>query len=254
MNPNARTIQWHPQRTLSSLTFTVSVFTAISLVAWGASPYSSFLHHDVHSSRGVPDLMFVLGWLLMCVAMMLPTALPLLAALERVVADRSDAPRALVMASFGFLGVWLLFGVIARLEDVLLHALVDSSLWLSTHPRVITASLLTVAGAYQLSPLAAKCASACRSPFGFIARGWTGQRDLILQAARIGVAYGLSCFGCCWPLMAVMFAVGMTNLAWMFALTLVMLAQKHSQHGLLVLRLSGVGFLSVALAVSLNVI
>jgi predicted metal-binding membrane protein len=227
----------------SGVLWLVIALTSISLVAWGASPYSSFLHHDVHSSRGWPDLVFVLGWLLMCVAMMLPTAFPLLAALERVVSDRVDSGWVVWAASFGFLGVWLLFGVLARFEDVLLHALVDSSAWLSTHPRVITASLLTVAGAYQLSPLAAQCASACRSPFGFIARGWTGQPDVLAQAVRIGVSYGLSCFGCCWPLMAVMFAVGMSNPVWMLGLTLVMLAQKHSKFGRVVVVLSGMGLL-----------
>jgi predicted metal-binding membrane protein len=81
---------------------------------------------------------------------------------------------------------------------------------------------------------------------GFIARAWTGQPNVRMQVARMGWEYGLSCFGCCWPLMAVMCALGMSNLVWMLIFTLVMIFQKHDRYGKLVTTASGVTLLTVA--------
>jgi hypothetical protein len=72
------------QLTLTTVAIAVSLLAGLGLVTWGMSPYAYLLQHDNIAVRGWPDGLFVLGWLLMCVAMMLPTALPLLAAIERV--------------------------------------------------------------------------------------------------------------------------------------------------------------------------
>jgi predicted metal-binding membrane protein len=118
--------------------------------------------------------------------------------------------------------------------------------WLSVHPQRVGAILASLAGIYLLLPIAQRCVSACQSPLGFIARAWTGLPDVRMQVARMGWEYGLSCFGCCWPLMAVMCALGMGNPAWMLVFTLVMILQKHDRYGKLVTTASGLILLTVA--------
>ena len=232
--------------TLTTIVIAVSLLAGLGLVLWGISPFASLLNHDSMSVRGLPDVLFVLGWLLMCVAMMLPTALPLLAAVERLTSQRADTRQLISIAALGFLGVWLGSGILVRMGDVWLHRLMHQHVWLSAHPKQVGAILLSLAGVYLLLPIAQKCVSACQSPMGFIARAWTGQPNVRLQVARMGWEYGLSCFGCCWPLMAVMCALGMSNLVWMLIFTLVMIFQKHDRYGKLVTTASGVTLLTVA--------
>ena len=226
--------------TLTAVVIAVSLLAAIGLWIWGMSPLAYFLKHDAATDRGLPDVLFLLGWLLMCIAMMLPTALPLLAAVERLTAHRLDASRLIVIAALGFLGVWLGAGILVRGGDIVLHTLVGQVSWLAAHTNLIGAALLSMGGIYLLLPIALQCVKACRSPMGFIARGWTGQSNVMTQSAQIGMNYGISCFGCCWPLMAVMCALGMSNPVWMLSFTLVMILQKHSRYGRSVTIASGI--------------
>ncbi len=232
--------------TLTTIVLAVSLLAGLGLVLWGISPFASLLSHDSMSVRGLPDVLFVLGWLLMCVAMMLPTALPLLAAIERLTSQRADTRQLTSIAAVGFLSVWLGSGILVRMGDVWFHQLMLQNTWLSVHPRQVGAGLLSIAGVYLLLPIAQKCVSACQSPMGFIARAWTGQPNVRRQVARMGWEYGLSCFGCCWPLMSIMCALGMSNLVWMLIFTLLMMLQKHDRYGKLVTTTSGITILTVA--------
>jgi predicted metal-binding membrane protein len=241
--------QFSYQSTLTMVVIAVSLAAGLGLLTWGISPFAYFLNHEGAAVRGWPDVLFVLGWLLMCVAMMLPTALPLLAAVERLTLQRSDTRRLTFIAALGFLGVWLAAGVVVRFGDVLLHALTHQVKWLSAHPNQLGAVLLSIAGIYLVLPIAQKCVSACQSPMGFIARAWTGKPNAKAQVARMGLEYGLSCFGCCWPLMGVMCALGMSNPVWMLSFTLVMMLQKHNSYGRLVTNICGVVLLSSAVVI-----
>ncbi len=234
------------QLTMTTVAIAISLLSGLGLVTWGLSPFSYLLQHDHLAVRGWPDLLFVLGWLLMCVAMMLPTALPLLAAIERLTSSRADTGQLTTIAAVGFLGVWLGSGVLVRGVDVLFHTVIQQNAWLSAHPDRVGAMLLSIAGIYLLLPIAQRCVTACQSPMGFIARTWTGQSDVKRQVAQMGWEYGLSCFGCCWPLMAVMCVLGMSNPAWMLVFTLVMILQKHDHYGKLVTTASGVMLLAIA--------
>lgn len=227
------------QITLTLVVIVVSLLAGLSLLVWGVSPFAYLLEHSNVAIHGWPDLLFLLGWLLMCVAMMLPTALPLLAAIERLTNQREDTQKLITIAATGFLMVWLVTGMVVRLGDILLHKLGNQNSWLVTHPNQLGAALLSFAGIYLLLPIAQKCVSACQSPMGFIARSWTGQADTNMQVARMGWEYGLSCFGCCWPLMVVMCVLGMSNPFWMLSFTLLMILQKHNRYGRLVTTASG---------------
>jgi predicted metal-binding membrane protein len=227
------------QFTLTVVVVLASLVSGLGLLIWGISPFAYLLEHSGMAVHGWPDLLFLLGWLLMCVAMMLPTALPLLAAIERLTNQRPDTRKLISIAAAGFLGIWLGAGVMVRLGDALLHKLVSQNSWLVTHPNQLGVVLLSLAGIYLLLPIAQQCVKACQSPMGFIARLWTGQADANMQVARMGWEYGLSCFGCCWPLMVVMCVLGMSNPFWMLSFTLLMILQKHNRYGRLVTIASG---------------
>jgi predicted metal-binding membrane protein len=99
---------------------------------------------------------------------------------------------------------------------------------------------LVLAGAFQLSPLKRRCLTACRSPRTFAVAHWHGERRPAVEAATIGVAYGASCVGCCWALMAVCLAGGTAHLATMVPLAVVMAAERTTRTGLRLVRPIGV--------------
>jgi predicted metal-binding membrane protein len=212
----------------------VAIASLLALAFWGASPTGRFLEH--HAAQGLADPpavtlgAFVLAWLLMTTATMLPTAAPLVAAFARMTEHRPDRTALTWCVVGGFTMVWAAVGVAAGMADVTAHWVVDHTS-LHHHPHLLAANGLAVAGLYQLSPLAARCARACRSPMSFFGRHWTGRSDARRQALRIGAAYGASCLGCCASLMVVMLGVGMGNLAWMLGLGAVAAACKHPTSG-----------------------
>ena len=205
--------------------------------------------HDLHAPVAVPGgsmdvglaLLFLAGWMLMSTAMMLPTALPLVALLERA----GGSPCALVGA-LAFLAVWFSLG-----PAIWLASSTVAGLWgpETTEAALFRGAALIIAGVYQLSPLARRCLDACRRPFGFLARHWGATGSRLSDAAAIGAAYGFSCVGCCAALMVVMVLVGCTDLAWMLALGLVMALQKHAPFGRRLVLPVGITLLAAGLAV-----
>ena len=174
-----------------------------ALVVWGRSPYARFLDHknlDLVRVEGAPVLLlFVLGWVLMTVAMMLPTSLPLVTLFRGIVRQRVDRGWLISMLLVGYLSVWTIFGLVVHAGDAMLHALVASQAWLAERASLISAATLLQAGAYQFTPLKYHCLERCRSPLAFIVGRWRG-RHPGGEAFRLGVAHGLFCVGCCWSL------------------------------------------------------
>jgi predicted metal-binding membrane protein len=183
-------------------------------------------HHAPSTSAGATgQLAFALGWLVMVVAMMLVPSQRFVRTLARLLDGRRRSGLLVVAGLGGFALVWLLVGELFQLGDLGVHAVVDATPWLGSHPYLVTAAALAVAGAYQLTPVKARCLRACRQPAGFVARGWHG-RAPALELFQIGTAYGWSCAGCCWALMLVMFGAGLASLGLMAALAAVMLAER----------------------------
>lgn len=203
-----------------------------ALWAWERSPEARFLHHA--GGTGAPPVfeiaLFVTGWSVMTVAMMLPTTLPLVRMFRALVARRRH-PALLVGALLGgYLVTWVGFGALVYLGDRVVHLVVDASPWLAAHPQLIAGSVLLAAGGYQFSTLKYRCLDECRSPLGFLMNRWRGRRERA-EAFAIGIAHGLFCVGCCWSLMLVMFALGLGNLAWMFVLGVLMAIEKNAPIG-----------------------
>lgn len=167
--------------------------------------------------------LFLAGWMLMTVAMMLPASLSFLRAAQRlggmVAGAWAGAAYGAVWLAVGggmWVALWLSGGLLLRLPPGGVETLAGMS--------------LLGAAIYQVSPLARSCQRACARPFGILARHWTG-RSRHADALTAGAHYGLSCVGCCVPMIALMFVVGMNDVVWLLVLALLMAAQKHHAWG-----------------------
>jgi predicted metal-binding membrane protein len=169
----------------------------------------------------------------MLVAMMLPTSLPLVTLFRRLVRQRSNHTRLVVLLMAGYLGIWTLFGVIVLIGDLGLHQALEGIEWfewLEDNAWALGGPTLVLAGLYQFTPLKYHCLDKCRSPLSFIVEHWRGSHEQA-QAFRLGVHHGIFCIGCCWSLMLLMFAVGMGNIGWMLVLGTVMAVEKNMPWG-----------------------
>jgi predicted metal-binding membrane protein len=207
------------------------------LALWlGEDSASAFLNHQHHLAHlGKPSALFVLlfiaGWTVMTVAMMLPTSLPILTAYQALARERADRALLLALVITGYLLTWALFGAVVYLAFLLLQQLMTSSAWLERHAWAGTPALLLLAGAFQFSSLKYRCLDKCRSPFSFVVGHWQGRHHRRM-AFRLGLDHGIFCVGCCWALMLLMFAVGVgSSLAWMFVLAVVMGVEKNVSWG-----------------------
>lgn len=221
--------------------------------------------HHAASLAPAAVVAFLAMWLAMVVAMMLPTAMPMVVAIRRVGAPTGRVGSLVVALVAGYLSVWLAAGVAALLVDSGVRAAL-AALSPATGPmpgmrmpappaqQAVAGAVVLAAGVFQLSPVAARCVRACRSPFGFFARGWSGGDGVHRQALRIGLRYGASCLGCCAAAMAVLLVVGMAQLWWMAGAGALMAVQKSGPAGVRVARVVGAllavaGFALVAHAV-----
>jgi predicted metal-binding membrane protein len=219
------------QAILGSLLVALAASAWLALWMWGTSPYARYLHHE----GGVGPLpleaaLFAAGWVLMIIAMMLPSSVPLVMTFGLLVRRRRRPGVLVALLLGGYLAVWAGFGLGAWLLDRAIHAAVDALPWLAAHPQLILGSTLLAAGLWQFSPLRDRCLDECRSPLGFVMNRWRGASEG-REAFAMGVAHGAFCVGCCWSLMLVMFGVGLANVAAMLALGGITAVEKNLPSG-----------------------
>ncbi len=207
----------------------------LALWAWGRSPGGLFYAHhgaglDAFEGDSTFALVFVAGWIVMVVAMMLPTSLPLITLFRTVAGRRQDRTLLVTLLIAGYLAVWTLFGALVYSGGWTLHRLSEPSALLGANPWVLGAGILLLAGVYQFTPLKYRCLEKCRSPLSFVTEHWRGSGERS-QALRLGAHHGLFCVGCCWSLMLLMFVVGAGSLGWMLALGAVMAVEKNVAWG-----------------------
>ena len=209
----------------------------LALWLWGQSPYSRFLEHGQLGGIGhartpilISATLYIAGWTLMTIAMMLPTTLPLLEIFRRLTRQRREQLKLIALVILGYLAVWVCFGGAAHLADWLIHELVERSGWLEQNVWIIGASTLFMAGAFQFSRLKYRCLDKCRAPLSFVMEHWRGRHDY-KNALLLGSRHGIFCVGCCWALMLLMFGVGVGNLGWMLALGVIMAMEKNMPWG-----------------------
>ncbi len=218
------------------------------LYLWSTTPSATSPHAMHGAAAAARPVAFLAGWMLMTAAMMLPSAMPLLAALDRIARNLSRRHELPVLAALAYLGVWGLVGIAAWTTS----AAAQAYLLPRASSQVVSAiagACLVLAGAFGLSPLAGACLRACRRPFGFLARYWSGGSSARLQASKIGAAYGVSCVGCCVPMLGTMFVVGMANVAITIAMAAVMVVMKTSAMGTRVAQLLSIALIAVGVAI-----
>jgi predicted metal-binding membrane protein len=221
------------RRPLSVALIMLSVLAWLALWWWGQSPYSRYLdHHNLEAVTDNLGLMplFVAGWVVMTIAMMLPTSLPLIARFDALTRRRPDHIRLVGLLVSGYLAAWTLFGLVIYAGDYVLHQTIGHVHWLEENAWLLGAGALLLAGIYQFTPLKYLCLEKCRSPLNFITAHWRGQHEM-RQAFTLGVHHGLFCVGCCWSLMLLMFAIGAGSLGWMLALGALMAVEKNVSWG-----------------------
>jgi predicted metal-binding membrane protein len=167
-------------------------------------------------------------WVAMMAGMMLPSAMPMVLAhaeVERRKRELGRDARFGASAAFvaGYLLLWTAFGLVAYGLFGLVGSFdLDALMW-DHGGRYVAAGVIAVAAVYQLTPVKDVCLSKCRSPLAFVVGRW---RDGRMGAARMGTEQGAWCVGCCWAIMATLFALGLMSIAWMAAIGGLVAAEK----------------------------
>lgn len=233
----------------------VAAIVAIAAIAWtwillgagtgmsavemaGGAGMAGMVMQPAVWTPGYAALMFAMWWVMM-VAMMLPSATPMLllfARMNRVAraADRPYVPTGAFAA--GYLVVWGGFSALATLLQSVLEQLGLLSPMMTSTSYWLGGAILTAAGLWQVTPIKSVCLSHCRSPIGFLMTSWRPGR---LGAFRMGFEHGAFCLGCCWFLMGLLFFGGVMNLFWIAGLALFVLLEKTVPLGLRIARIAG---------------
>ena len=186
-----------------------------------------------------PDLsMLFVMWAVMMVAMMLPSAAPVIVLAVGTYRRRAGPAAWLIAGVFlgGYLIAWCLFSAVAALAQDGLHRMALLSPSMTASSAFLGGAILIVAGAYQWLPFKERCLSHCRSPMGFLMTEW---REGLRGALRMGFRHGAFCVGCCWALMLLLFFAGVMNLVWVAAIAVLVLVEKASRLGPLAGRVTG---------------
>ncbi len=180
-------------------------------------------------------IVMLLMWWIMMIAMMTPSAAPMILLYGWVTRHAQAGGHlqqgAVPTAAFagGYLLAWLGFSLVATLLMwALERAVFISAMTMSSTNAWLSAAILIFAGLYELSPLKHACLQRCRNPADFLSRHW---RPGPSGAVRMGLEHGLFCVGCCWVLMALLFVGGIMNVLWIAILALFVTLEKVSPHG-----------------------
>jgi len=205
----------------------VTVAAWVAFLAQAASPSSM----AVDTMSAGPDLVgatgFIVAWVVMMAAMMLPSAAPLVLLYRAAGSDGRAANTVPLVA--GYLLAWAVFGAFVYATQQALSVAIHSSSALSDARPYAVAGTLAIAGIYQFTPLKQACLRQCRSPLGFLMHRW--RRTGALNALRLGAEHGVYCVGCCWGLMAVLVVAGAMSLIWVVLIALIVFVEKLMPFG-----------------------
>jgi predicted metal-binding membrane protein len=219
-------------------TVTLIALLAASMLAWAYILSGARMDME---SMSMPDMtmpmtgnwtasyfaLMLAMWGIMMVAMMLPSAAPMIllfASVERRRRDGSPLPATTLFVG-AYVVVWIGFSVAATLLQWQLEFVALLSPVMASANALFAAIVLILAGLYQFTPLKQACLRGCRSPLEFISRFWSS------GAFRMGLRHGLYCVGCCWMLMLLLFVGGVMNLLWVALIAAFILAEKIAPRG-----------------------
>ncbi len=171
---------------------------------------------------------YISAWVVMMAAMMFPSIAPMVLVYRMIESRRPHPPGATSRASTslfvaGYLASWTVFGLLAYALFVGVRSFsIDSFSWHRGGPY-LAGGVLLAAAIYQLTPAKDACLTRCRGPFQFLSHAW---RDGPIGAFRMGVEHGGWCVGCCWALMAALFALGIMSVGWMVFVSALIAIEK----------------------------
>jgi predicted metal-binding membrane protein len=195
---------------------------------------------DLHEWGAADVFLLFVMWAVMMVAMMVPSAAPMILSFVTVNQRRQAAARPFAPVSIfilGYLAVWTAFSALATLAEWGLHQAALLSTTMTATSPALNGGLLIAAGIFQWTPVKRTCLTGCRSPLSFLMSEW---RDGTAGAFLMGLRHGAYCVGCCWFLMALLFVAGVMNLLWVAVIALFVLAEKIVPKGELLARVAGV--------------
>jgi predicted metal-binding membrane protein len=203
----------------------VVLLLALSVLAWQWSAHwMSGMDDGPWTALGT--LGGFLGiWVTMMAAMMLPSVAPTIALYSKLTRQRS--PWSPLAFTAGYLVTWAGAGLVAFGIAAAADGLGDGVLAWDRAGRAVAGLTLLVAAGYELTPLKDVCLGKCHSPLGFLLGCW---RDGPRGALWMGMRNGAWCVGCCWALMASLFALGVMSLAWMALIAAIIATEKLLPH------------------------
>jgi predicted metal-binding membrane protein len=207
---------------------------------------------EPHEWGATTILLLFCMWSVMMVAMMVPSAAPMILAFLTMNQRRRATGHPLLPTGIfllGYLAIWTAFSVAATLAEWGLHqaALLTSSM-AATSPA-LNGGLLIAAGVFQWTPLKRACLRGCRSPLSFLMSEW---RDGTAGAFVMGLRHGSYCVGCCWILMALLFVAGVMNLIWVALVALFVMAEKILAKGEFLAHVAGVALVIAGFALMIR--
>lgn len=220
----------------------IGAVTAVTASGWGWMLYMDWMMRDMMRGgssiawmpppagaggwSGYDFWMLFAMWAIMMVAMMTPSAVPMLRMYRVVQRNRSRQTLKVVpwmIFLVGYLASWAAYSAVISVVQWPLHewGLLDPMM--DSRSQLFSGILLIVAGLYQWTPWKDACLTLCRTPMQFLLAHW---KDGHAGALQMSFEHGLYCIGCCWALMLVLFAVGMMNMLWVAAITLFVIIEK----------------------------
>jgi predicted metal-binding membrane protein len=205
---------------------------ALAAAAWALLVWQwAVMGEDMSLTMGMGAPVYIALWVAMMVAIMFPTAAPMVLMFARVHNKRKAEGKPFVptwVFTGAYILVWSATGIIAWALAAGGDAVAGRSEWISDHAGQIGGGLLIVAGVYQLTPLKNICLTKCRNPLSFILNYW---RDGMGGSFRMGLDHAVFCLGCCWLLFMILLPLGMMNVAILALITILIFAEKSTAFG-----------------------
>jgi predicted metal-binding membrane protein len=226
----------------------LGLLLALAAAAWAALVWQG-TGADMDMAMNLPTMglrapLFLAIWVTMMVAMMFPTAAPMILTFHKVQAGKRQRGEAFVSTWIfvaAYLLVWSLSGVAAYAGALVAEAVAARTALSPATAARVGGAVLVAAGLYQLTPLKDLCLSKCRTPITFIMTSW---RDGATGALRMGLLHGAFCLGCCWLLFVILFPLGIMNIAAMAVITVVIFAEKTLPWGRTMARVMAVALIT----------
>jgi predicted metal-binding membrane protein len=225
----------------------LGLLLAVAAAAWAILIWRSIDGQSMGPGMNMQAPLFLVMWVVMMVAMMFPTAAPMIITFHRVQVDKQQHGQSFVSTWVfvaAYMLVWALFGVVAFVAATGIQMVMKlSSLSMEMAAR-LGGLVLIGAGVYQLTPLKTACLTKCQTPLSFILTSW---RDGVGGAFWMGAKHGAFCLGCCWLLFVILFPIGIMNVAAMAVITVLIFAEKSLPFGKRIAQIAALGLIAYGL-------